>query len=186
MLRREFVAGGLAVLFASTATAIGHEGGEQFELAPEFAPQDVEFFGYAPGTVVIDPGNHFLYLVGEGSRALRYGVGVGRAGRTFKGVATIERKAEWPSWRPTDNMIRRNPRKYARYARGLRGGPNNPLGARGLYLYKDGRDTMYRIHGTNEPWSIGQSVSNGCIRMLNEHVIDLYERIPLGTTVVVL
>ncbi|MBA3911215.1 MAG: hypothetical protein C0524_15420, partial [Rhodobacter sp.] len=96
------------------------------------------------------------------------------------------RKAEWPSWRPTNDMIRRNPERYAQFAGGVPGGPRNPLGARALYLYKDGIDTYYRIHGTTEPWSIGKSVSNGCIRMLNEHVIQLYEQVPVGTPVTVL
>ena len=103
----------------------------------------------------------------------------------FRGSATIERKAEWPSWRPTNEMIRRNPKRYAQFAKGVPGGPKNPLGARALYLYRDGRDTYYRIHGTTEPWSIGQSVSNGCIRMLNDHVIQLYEQVPIGTPVTV-
>ncbi|WP_306120760.1 MULTISPECIES: L,D-transpeptidase [unclassified Roseitalea] len=153
---------------------------------PRFQPQYVEFTGYGRGVIVVDPRNHFLYWTLRGPTALRYGVGVGRAGLAFRGEATVERKAKWPSWRPTDNMIRREPGKYARYANGVPGGPNNPLGARALYLYRNGRDTMYRIHGTNQPSSIGQSVSNGCIRMLNAHVEDLYERVPLGTRVVVL
>ncbi|MBZ0229326.1 MAG: L,D-transpeptidase, partial [Bauldia sp.] len=113
-------------------------------------------------------------------------VGVGRAGLVFRGEAVVGRKAEWPSWRPIDNMIRRSPAKYARYAGGVPGGPNNPLGARALYLYRDNRDTMYRIHGTNEPQSIGRSVSNGCIRMINDHVIELYDQVPVGTPVTVL
>ncbi len=152
----------------------------------KFLPQNVPFSGYAPGTIVIDPRNHFLYLVTGRYRARRYGVGVGKAGLAFKGAARIGRKAEWPSWTPTKNMIRREPGKYARYAKGVPGGPGNPLGARALYLYRGKRDTYYRIHGTTEPSSIGRSVSNGCIRMINDHVIDLYERVPIGTQVVVL
>ena len=155
-------------------------------LAAKYAPQQVAFRGYQPGTIVVDPANHFLYLVESSTRARRYGVGVGKAGLTFKGSAKIKRKAKWPSWRPTDNMIRRQPRKYRRFAGGVPGGPNNPLGARALYLYKGNRDTYFRIHGTNQPSSIGRSVSNGCIRMLNDHVVDLYERVPIGTQVVVL
>ena len=122
----------------------------------------------------------------ETGRAIRYGVGVGRAGLEFKGSAIIERKAEWPSWRPTAAMIRRNPDRYARFADGMPGGPGNPLGARALYLYRNGIDTYFRIHGTTEPWSIGTSVSNGCIRMLNDHVMQLYQRVPVGTPVTVL
>ena len=152
-----------------------------------FMPQRVAFGGdYRPGTVVVDPRSHFLYLVEGRGSARRYGVGVGKAGRAWAGSATIQRKAKWPRWTPTKNMIRREPEKYAQYADGLPGGPDNPLGARALYLYRNGRDTYYRIHGTNQPWSIGQSVSSGCIRMLNEHVADLYERVPIGARVVVL
>jgi lipoprotein-anchoring transpeptidase ErfK/SrfK len=135
---------------------------------------------------VVDVRNRFLYYVEGPNDATRYGVGVGRAGLTFKGKAVVGRKAEWPWWRPTDNMIRKRPWKYARYAKGVPGGPRNPLGARALYLFRDGRDTMYRIHGTTEPSSIGRAVSNGCIRMINDHVIELYSRVPIGSPVVVL
>lgn len=160
---------------------------KSFKLDPRYKPQRVRYSReYAPGTIVVDPRNHFLYLIERRGRARRYGVGVGRAGLAFKGIATVDRKAEWPSWTPTKNMIRREPKKYARYAGGVPGGINNPLGARALYLYRNGRDTYYRIHGTTQPSSIGRSVSNGCIRMINDHVIDLYNRVPLGTQVVVL
>ncbi len=101
-------------------------------------------------------------------------------------VAKIGRKEKWPRWMPTKNMIRRQPEKYARYADGVAGGARNPLGARALYLYRNGRDTYYRIHGTNEPWTIGRAVSNGCIRMINAHVVDLYARVPVGARVVVI
>ena len=157
-----------------------------FKLAEKYRPQRVFFTGYSPGTIVVDPKNHFLYLVESPVSARRYGVGVGKAGLAFKGTAIIKRKAKWPSWTPTKNMIRREPQKYARYADGVPGGPGNPLGARALYLYKGNRDTYYRIHGTTQPWSIGRSVSNGCIRMINAHVEDLYSRVPLGSRVVVL
>lgn len=157
----------------------------RFKLDPRFEPQRVSFRGYPPGTLVIDPKNHYLYLVERFGMARRYGVGVGRAGLAFRGTATIKRKAKWPSWTPTKNMMRRNPR-YRRWAKGMPGGPRNPLGARALYLYRGNRDTLYRIHGTTQPSSIGRSVSNGCIRMLNAHVEDLYERVPKGTRVVVL
>lgn len=157
-----------------------------FRLARRFKPQRVRFSGYKPGTLVVDPRNHYLYLVESRTRARRYGVGVGKAGLEFQGSAVIRRKAKWPSWTPTKNMIRREPAKYAKYANGVPGGPGNPLGARALYLYKGKRDTYFRIHGTTQPWSIGRSVSNGCIRMLNAHVEDLYRRVPLGSRVVVL
>ena len=121
---------------------------------------------------------------------MRYGVGVGKAGLEFQGTATIQAKRKWPDWRPTDEMIERDPGAYSKFVDNddyrQPGGPSNPLGARALYLFKNGRDTYFRIHGTNAPRTIGLSVSNGCIRMLNEHVKDLYERVPIGTKVTVL
>lgn len=142
--------------------------------------------GQEPGTLVVDPKNRFLYLVQENGKALRYGVGVGREGLEFSGTANVGNKREWPSWRPTDAMIAREPAKYRPWTGGMAGGETNPLGARALYLFKDGKDTLYRIHGTNEPWTIGEAVSSGCIRMMNQDVIDLYRRVPNGTKVVVL
>jgi lipoprotein-anchoring transpeptidase ErfK/SrfK len=188
--RRSFFMGAIASI-AMPVMARAHSTNRsrktrKFKLDPEYIPQQVEFTGHPPGTLVIDPANKFLYLVEDEQSARRYGVGVGRAGLTFKGSALVGRKAKWPSWRPTKNMIRRDPRRYARYSRGVPGGLRNPLGARALYLYRDGRDTYYRIHGTNDPTSIGQSRSAGCIRMLNEHVSDLYTRVPVGTPVIVL
>lgn len=192
--RRNILLGGLLSAIAPIDAALAHHTKKRrrrrkrkpFVVADKFKPQTVALIGYDRGTIVIDPRNHYLYLVTGFGFARRYGVGVGRAGLAFRGSARIGRKAKWPSWRPTNNMIRRNPRKYARYARGVPGGPRNPLGARALYLYKGNRDTMYRIHGTTEPWSIGRSVSNGCIRMINAHVIDLFERVPVGARVVVI
>jgi len=118
------------------------------------------------------------------STAISYGVGVGRFGFTWRGVATVGRKSEWPRWIPPAEMVARD-RYAAKYADGMPGGPDNPLGARALYLYSGNRDTLYRIHGTREPWTIGRAVSSGCIRMLNEDVIDLYNRAPIGTKVIV-
>jgi lipoprotein-anchoring transpeptidase ErfK/SrfK len=139
-----------------------------------------------PGTVVVDPHKRFLYLVMENGKALRYGVGVGKAGLEFSGTATIQDRKEWPHWTPTPDMIHRDPDRYQPWAKGMDGGAKNPLGARALYLFKDGKDTLYRIHGTTEPWSIGKAVSSGCIRMLNQNVIDLYNRVPKGAKVVVM
>jgi len=130
------------------------------------------------GTVVVDTGAHFLYFVLGDGRALRYGIGVARTGFEWRGTHQITRKAEWPGWTPPAEMRRRQPD----LPRHMEGGPNNPLGARALYL----GSTLYRIHGTSEPWSIGQNVSSGCIRMTNADVIDLYERVQLYTKVVVL
>lgn len=176
----------IAVLPVTPAAAHQTKKLSNFKLDPRFEPQTVSYSGYAPGTIVVDPRNHFLYLQLHGGKARRYGVGVGKAGLAFKGTATVGRKAKWPRWTPTKNMIRREPKKYARYAGGVPGGLKNPLGARALYLYRGERDTMYRIHGTTQPSSIGRSVSNGCIRMINAHVKVLYEEVPVGAKVVVL
>ena len=168
---------------------LAHHTGKKkgFKVDPKYVPQEVKYPNkYGRGTIVVDANEKFLYLVKSRFRARRYGVGVGRAALSWSGTAKIKRKAEWPSWTPTANMIRREPHKYAKYAKGVPGGPNNPLGARALYLYKGNRDTYYRIHGTTQPWTIGTASSNGCIRMINDHVIDLYDRTPMGTTVVVL
>ncbi len=141
--------------------------------------------GEAPGTIVVDPGQRLLYLVLPDGRARRYGIGVGREGFAWNGAATIGMKREWPKWYPPVEMQARD--ETAReFADGMEGGTDNPLGARAMYLFKGGKDTLYRIHGTNEPRSIGRAVSSGCIRMLNADVIDLYERVPVGTKVVVL
>lgn len=184
--RRTLLLGVAATSLSPALPAFAHHTGKKFVLDKKFVPQEVRFTGYRRGTIVVDPKNHFLYLVTSRTKARRYGVGVGRAGLAFKGTATIERKAEWPRWTPTQNMIRREPHKYAKYAKGVPGGPRNPLGARALYLYRNGRDTYFRIHGTTQPSSIGRSVSAGCIRMINDHVIDLYERVPLKTKVIVI
>jgi lipoprotein-anchoring transpeptidase ErfK/SrfK len=144
-----------------------------------------------PGTIVIDPQNHFLYLVQGGGRALRYGVGVGRQGFGWSGVATIHDKQEWPDWYPPKEMIERQPELRRQLSAlqsglGVPGGSRNPLGSRAMYLWQGNKDTLYRIHGTVEPWTIGRSVSSGCIRMINQDVIDLYQRAPVGARVVVL
>jgi lipoprotein-anchoring transpeptidase ErfK/SrfK len=152
-----------------------------------FLRQQVDYHRSEPaGTIVIDTANRFLYLVQENGKALRYGIGVGKDGLAFEGKAKIGRKAEWPRWTPTRSMIERDPERYGHLADGMEPGLTNPLGARALYLYKDGRDTLFRIHGTTEPWSIGLAVSSGCIRLFNQDIIDLYGRVPVGANVVVL
>ncbi len=154
----------------------------------KFYRQEVSYSTpYPAGTIVVDPNERHAYLVMEGGRALRYGVGVGKEeGFNFQGEAVIGRKAEWPRWTPTRDMIAREPDRYAQHAGGLPGGPENPLGPRALYIYRNGRDTLYRLHGTTEPWTIGTMVSSGCVRFLNQDIIDLYRRVPTGTRVVVL
>lgn len=156
------------------------------EIKPELRRQEVEYAtNEAPGTIVVDTPARRLYYVLGGGRAMRYGIGVGRAGLALSGNAYIGRKAEWPNWTPTANMIARDSRNL-QYASGVPGGIGNPLGARAIYLYRGGNDTMFRIHGTNQPRSIGHAMSSGCVRMLNHDVIDLHERAKVGGRVVVI
>ena len=206
--RRVVVAGGLSALALSACTAINAgttssaystaylrvPKSERFPIAPvpvnripkQFHRQIVrDPTGEAPGTIVVDPSAKYLYLVQERGKALRYGIGVGRQGFSWTGEAVIKRKAEWPDWYPPKEMQERDP-LAAEWADGMPGGPTNPLGARALYLYRGNRDTLYRIHGTGEPRSIGSAVSSGCIRLLHADVIDLHQRVPVGTRVVVL
>jgi lipoprotein-anchoring transpeptidase ErfK/SrfK len=151
----------------------------QHPFDPRFEKQEVAYDGReGAGTIVIDTPNKFLYLVQGSGRALRYGIGVGRPGFTWSGVKSITAKREWPDWTPPSEMLARRPD----LPRHMEGGPENPLGARAMYL----GSTLYRIHGSNEPWTIGTNVSSGCIRMRNEDVIDLYGRVNVGTKVVVL
>ncbi len=156
------------------------------QIAPELMPQHVRVKrDLAPGRVIVISSSYQLYYIVSPGVAIRYGVAVGKGELVFRGAAVVGELREWPSWKPTPEMIARNPGAYARYANGMPGGPGNPLGARGIYLHQGGRDTAIRIHGTIEPQSIGKSVSNGCLRMVNEHVIDLYGRVALGTPVTV-
>jgi lipoprotein-anchoring transpeptidase ErfK/SrfK len=144
-----------------------------------------------PGTIIVDVQNRFLYFIEGNGRAIRYGIGVGRQGFTWSGTATVHDKQEWPDWYPPREMIERKPELMSQVSTlqsglGVAGGPTNPLGARALYLWQNNKDTLYRIHGTNEPWTIGTNVSSGCIRMVNQDVIDLYQRTPVGAKVIVL
>lgn len=146
--------------------------------------QEVAYAGTEDaGTIVVDTYARRLYLVMEGGRAMRYPIAVGRAGLAFRGAGTIRRKEEWPAWTPTANMIRTFPETYAEYRGGLPGGLENPLGARALYLYRGGRDTFFRIHGTVQNATIGHATSAGCIRLFNQDAIDLFNRVDLGTDV---
>lgn len=140
-----------------------------------------------PGSIIVDTTARYAYLVLEPGRAMRYGIAVGRD-QTFnlEGEAVVERKAAWPNWRPTPSMVARDPQRYAALRQGMPGGGRNPLGARALYLYQDGVDTYYRLHGTVEPWTIGTMASAGCVRLINQDVIDLHQRVPVGTRVTIL
>ena len=162
------------------------------DVDPAYRRTDVQYATReARGTIVVDPPEHFLYFVQAGGRAVRYGVGVGGEGFSWSGVAKVHNKQEWPDWYPTQDILQRRPQlrpamKELQSGMGLPGGADNPLGARALYLWQGNKDTLYRIHGTNEPWTIGKNVSAGCIRMVNDDVIDLYDRTPVGTKVMVL
>jgi len=156
------------------------------EINPRFLRRAVPHDGREPpGTIIVDAQARHLYFVEGEGRAIRYGVGVGREGLAWSGRAIVGRKAEWPRWIPTKDMIAREPEKYRRWAGGMEGGLENPIGARALYLYQNNRDTYYRVHGTNDPSSIGTSVSSGCIRMINQDVMDLYDRVSVGAPVLV-
>jgi lipoprotein-anchoring transpeptidase ErfK/SrfK len=156
------------------------------KIDPQFFRREVsDSTGEAPGTIVVDPENHFLYHVHEDGNATRYGVGVGREGFAWNGRAMIKRKAVWPTWTPPSDMVMRDS-EAAKWASGMPGGPGNPLGARAMYLFQGNRDTLYRLHGTIDPTSIGKSMSSGCIRLLNQDIIDLFSHTQIGTRVVVL
>jgi lipoprotein-anchoring transpeptidase ErfK/SrfK len=156
----------------------GLEADENYELEPQFQKQMVYYrTNEAPGTIIVETSERHLYLVQPGGRALRYGIGVGRDGFQWQGLLSIVKKAEWPDWTPPAEMIERQP--YL--PRFMAGGPGNPLGARAMYL----RGTVYRIHGTNQPQTIGTAISSGCFRLVNNDVVDLYDRVPVGTKVIV-
>jgi lipoprotein-anchoring transpeptidase ErfK/SrfK len=170
-------------IYASAPTQIDPMLEEQapagYQMDPRYLRQEIAYSGKEePGTVVIDTPNHFLYLVEKDGRAMRYGIGVGRPGFTWAGTHHVSAKKEWPDWVPPKEMLERQPG----LPHFMAGGPNNPLGARAMYL----GSTLYRIHGSNEPWTIGHNVSSGCIRLRNSDVIDLYDRVKVGAKVVVL
>jgi lipoprotein-anchoring transpeptidase ErfK/SrfK len=209
--RRTFVFSSAALLASATLAQAAHPlyGGVDFVRDPKLippaeSPVDYPINSYAenlpekfrrqqvtigtpkpPGSVVVDPEHRFLYFILGDDQAIRYGVGVGREGFAWSGNATIAMKRRWPRWLPPESMVQRDPRAQP-WANGMPGGPENPLGARALYLQANGVDTLYRIHGTNDPSSIGKAMSSGCVRMLNEDVADLFERVKLGTPVTVL
>lgn len=176
--RRTFVASATASLLATPSLA-------STGMSREFLPQVVDINPTVPaGQIHVTKENYFLYWTLGKGRALRYGVALGADGRNYTGVLKIRRKAEWPKWTPTQNMINLEPEIYAEYRTGLPGGhPRNPLGSRALYLYDGAVDTYYRIHGTPEPERIGTNYSSGCVRLTNEHVAELYDMVPVGTEV---
>ncbi len=177
-----YAARGPQPVLASTGPAVNpalEQRPPGFEIDPRYLRQRVDYqTAETPGTIVIDTPHHFLYLVEEGGKAMRYGIGVARPGFTWSGEHKVSAKKEWPDWVPPDEMLQRQPN----LPHFMPGGPDNPLGARALYL----GSTLYRIHGSNEPWTIGHNVSSGCIRLRNADVIDLYARVKIGTKVVVL
>jgi lipoprotein-anchoring transpeptidase ErfK/SrfK len=188
--RRVFLA---AMLGLTSLAVAAHAETEPFKvnredrekLPAKYRPREVKYeTTEAAGTIVIETDKKFLYLVLGHGRARRYGVGVGKDGFRWSGSATIRRKAKWPKWTPTKEQIERVP-NYKQWEKGYPGGTYNPLGARALYLYEGNRDTQYRIHGTTEPLTIGKRVSSGCLRMLNIDVVDLYDRVPVNTKVIV-
>jgi lipoprotein-anchoring transpeptidase ErfK/SrfK len=198
VLSRRAIVAGLPLLVAGCAGSRlfsgGYNGGQDggfivpavdiTTVDPGLLRQEVAWKGKEkPGTIVVNVPQRRLYLVQKGGHALRYGIGVGRSeGANFRGNAVIGRKEKWPHWTPTANMMAAIP-LYRHYAGGMDGGPDNPLGPRALYLYRDGRDTFFRLHGTTEPETIGHAVSSGCIRLFNPDIIDLYDRVPVGAHV---
>ena len=183
--RRHFLGAAAATVAAAPAAA---QTAEQrvVQIPYEWLPTDIDLAQPTQaGIIHVDLANTWLYWITGPQTARRYKIAVGAAGRNFQGQATVRRKAEWPSWTPTASMIAAEPHIYAQSAGGLPGGhPRNPLGARALHLYQGNRDTLYRIHGTPQPWTIGQAVSSGCIRLTNDDVIELYPNVTLGTKVI--
>ncbi|MBF9029594.1 L,D-transpeptidase family protein [Rhodobacterales bacterium HKCCE3408] len=197
LTRRHFIAT-TSALFASTGVALAqdavgfdadivqpeNEFANPWGIHPRFLPTRVERrANLSVGDIHVDPVAKYLYHIEAGGTAMRYGVAVGRSGLQSPGIYTIRRKVEWPSWTPTANMIQREPELYAQFADGVPGGPENPLGARAMYLYRGDRDSYLRIHGTPQPWSIGTAASSGCVRLVNAHVIQLYDNTDMGTVV---
>ncbi|MCB1483098.1 MAG: L,D-transpeptidase [Rhodobiaceae bacterium] len=188
LTRRNLLLGGIAFVALGSAEQAEAQGLQDIlrGILPGMGISTVSYSTrYAPGTIVVEPNKFALYLITSRGRARRYPIGVGAEGRGFRGTGRIGRKAEWPSWTPTPAMIARDPKKYKKYAGGVPGGRGNPLGSRALYLYRGGSDSYFRIHGTNQPSTIGRRVSAGCIRMHNSHVNDLYNRVRVGATIIV-
>ncbi|WP_069300317.1 L,D-transpeptidase [Neptunicoccus sediminis] len=187
MKRREFIAGSIAVgaYAASPAFAYDNTIAKEPPIPEILAPRVVNIKGGAPGEVHVVPDHYSLYLMLEDNKAIRYYVGVGRDSLYESGSFYVGAKKKWPSWTPTPDMIERDPKSYKQFEDGMPGGPSNPLGARALYLfYPDRGDSFLRIHGTNKPKTIGLDVSNGCARLVNAHMVDLYQRVQMKSKVV--
>lgn len=185
MVTRRSVVGGLVAGSAFPSAAFAQKSRGGYKVPPEFEPRIVEMDTYHDaGEIHVDPNFYALYFMLPGYKAWRYTVAVSQPELWEPGSYTVKWIAEWPRWRPTNAMIRRNPEKYAKHRNGMPGGPNNPLGARAIYLFDGDRDTYLRIHGTTQPWTIGTATSNGCARMVNEHVIHLARMVKRGARVV--
>jgi len=188
LTRRNLIIVGLAAALPNRGLAHTRAAAADWVMPEQFLPRPVRFQDpQVPGMIIVDPDYFELYLVQTPRRGLQYSVGIGRGNLYHAGRFTVGAKKEWPSWTPTKEMIARDPDRYVKYADGMPGGPENPLGARALYLFDDaGADSFLRIHGTPEPWTIGSAVSNGCVRLANEHIIELYNQVDLGAPVLLL
>lgn len=189
MKRRQFLQSSAVMIglgAAGTASAVIPDRLPDYNMPEEFLPREVRIKNnFAPYEIHVDPGQYALYWTLPDNKALRYAVGIGRTKLYESGEFYVGAKKVWPSWTPTPEMIERDPASYARWADGMPGGINNPLGSRGLYLFQPGRgDTFLRIHGTNEPQTIGRRVSNGCARLINDQMIELYDHVPMNTRVI--
>lgn len=184
--RRHFIGTTLAASAVLATPALASTKPKDWALTEAQLPTEVRIKNKLDaGEIHVDPNSYTLYWTLPKGKAIRYTVGVGRGDLYIPGTFHIGAKKEWPSWTPTKEMIARSPSHYAQYADGMPGGPNNPLGARALYLFDEVRgDTFLRIHGTPEPWTIGSAVSNGCVRLVNDHITLLYDTVPIGTRVV--
>src|SRR5262245_42377777 len=192
--RRNLMTGAACAMLPMSRLAHADSGDDPFplppfdysKLKPEFRPVVLVYEGrHYPGTIIVDTSAHQISLILAGGKAIRWGCAVGKDGFRWAGLADIGRKVMWPTWTPPKEMIARHPEK-AKWANGMPGGYDNPLGARAMYLYQNGQDTLYRIHGTTEPMSIGKNASSGCIRMISQDVIELYRRVPVGSRVIVM
>jgi lipoprotein-anchoring transpeptidase ErfK/SrfK len=188
LTRRDAILGALAASAAAVPASAETLSTATYRVPRRHLPRRVQVNAdFQPGVIYAINAQHRLYWVDRPGEAIRYVMAIGAEGRAFQGTAVVRRKVVNPSWRPTVSMIRAEPEVYGRFREGLPGGhPMNPLGVAALYLYQNGQDTLYRIHGTPQPWTMGRSFSSGCLRLVNEHMLDLYARVPLGTPVLVI